>query len=184
MDGQIAELNAHNIFLVLLSHRLSYDYDTTMAEPLIKSGGRLQGLVRRYFQTKVHAQRTKFLRQRPIPRVGHHYSRSVIDRVKLIPGSDSTASPEGKDGIVVLIPVGHLLPTPEGDTVKMPNGETQDWPTLVNKARDQVIYTMETRLGIKGLKDKILWEEVNTPLTCTSTSGDNNLFSHRVSDTV
>ena len=81
-------------------------------------------------------------------------------------GSDSTASPEGKDGIVVLIPVGHLLPTPEGDAVKMPNGETQDWPTLVNKARDQVIYTMETRLGIKGLKDKILWEEVNTPLTC------------------
>lgn len=91
-----------------------------------------------------------------------------LDQQRLISCSDSTASPEGKDGIVVLIPVGHLLPTPEGDAVRTPNGEVQDWPTLVNKARDQVIYTMESRLGITGLKDKILWEEVNTPLTCKS----------------
>jgi phytoene desaturase (3,4-didehydrolycopene-forming) len=45
---------------------------------------------------------------------------------------------------------------------------TQDWPALVEQARKQVIETMETRLGIKGLRDRIIWEEVNTPLTCES----------------
>lgn len=67
----------------------------------------------------------------------------------------------------MLIPVGHLLPTPEGDAMKTPYGGTQDWPALVEKARAQVIETMEIRLGMKGLRDKIVWEEVNTPLTCT-----------------
>jgi phytoene desaturase (3,4-didehydrolycopene-forming) len=43
--------------------------------------------------------------------------------------------------------------------------KTQDWPALVEQARQQVIETMETRLGITGLRDKIIWEEVNTPLT-------------------
>lgn len=72
--------------------------------------------------------------------------------------------------MVVLIPVGHLLPTPNGEAMKTPDGDkrTQDWPALVEKARTQVIGTMETRLGIKGLREKIVWEEVNTPLTCKS----------------
>jgi phytoene desaturase (3,4-didehydrolycopene-forming) len=83
--------------------------------------------------------------------------------------SDPTASPEGKDGLVILIPVGHLLPTAEGDAMKTSSGGTQDWPALVEQARQQVIETMEKRLGITGLRDKILWEEVNTPLTCKST---------------
>jgi phytoene desaturase (3,4-didehydrolycopene-forming) len=81
--------------------------------------------------------------------------------------SDSTAAPDGKDGLVVLIPVGHLLPTPKGEAMKTTSSETsQDWPALVEQARKQVIETMETRLGITGLRERILWEEVNTPLTC------------------
>lgn len=77
---------------------------------------------------------------------------------------------------MVLIPVGHLLPTPEGDAVQSPDGEVQDWPTLVNTARDQVIHTMETRLGIKGLREKIIWEEVNTPLTCMFATRNHGLM--------
>jgi hypothetical protein len=37
---------------------------------------------------------------------------------------------------------------------------------LVERARHQVIETMETRLGIKGLRGMIAWEGVNTPETC------------------
>ena len=49
--------------------------------------------------------------------------------------------------------------------MKSKDGKTQDWPALVEQARRQVITTMETRLGITGLREKIVWEEVNTPLT-------------------
>jgi phytoene desaturase (3,4-didehydrolycopene-forming) len=49
--------------------------------------------------------------------------------------------------------------------MKSKDGKTQDWPALVEQARRQVIKTMETRLGITGLREKIIWEEVNTPLT-------------------
>ena len=69
---------------------------------------------------------------------------------------DPTAAPPGNDAITVLVPVGHLNNT---------HG-AQDWDALVDEARGQVIHTMETRSGIKGLKKKIRWESVNTPLTC------------------
>ncbi|KAK4687942.1 hypothetical protein P7C73_g2172, partial [Tremellales sp. Uapishka_1] len=86
---------------------------------------------------------------------------------------DASAAPDGKDGIVVLVPVGHLLPSnKDGETIKtfskgseVPDLDSQDWPALVERARAQVIESMETRLGITGLRDKILWEEVNTPIT-------------------
>ena len=81
---------------------------------------------------------------------------------------DPSAAPKDKDSIVVLVPVGHLLSnetmikTFKGDE-KAPS---QDWDSLVERARQQVIHTMETRLGITGLREKITWEGVNTPLTC------------------
>jgi phytoene desaturase (3,4-didehydrolycopene-forming) len=84
--------------------------------------------------------------------------------------SDPSAAPKGKDSIVVLVPVGHLLPdaeslnTTKGDADnKVPS---QDWDALVERARSQVIDTMEKRLGIAGLRSKIIWEGTNTPLTC------------------
>ncbi|KAK6910688.1 hypothetical protein I203_104720 [Kwoniella mangroviensis CBS 8507] len=86
---------------------------------------------------------------------------------------DLTAAPAGKDAIVVLVPVGHLHNTTkdqqglrtfsEGSNV--PDQDTQDWPALVDRARTQVIEVMEARLGIKGVKGKIVWEGVNTPQT-------------------
>lgn len=81
--------------------------------------------------------------------------------------------------MVILVPVGHLLPSSkEGETMKtfskgsdVPDLDTQDWPSLVERARKQVIESMESRLGITGLREKITWEEVNTPITCK--------FSHK-----
>lgn len=76
--------------------------------------------------------------------------------------------------MVILVPVGHLLPSSEeGETIKtfskgsdVPDLDSQDWPSLVEQARQQVIECMEARLGISGLRGKIIWEEVNTPETC------------------
>ncbi|WWC90916.1 uncharacterized protein L201_005854 [Kwoniella dendrophila CBS 6074] len=86
---------------------------------------------------------------------------------------DPTAAPEGKDSIVVLVPVGHLhsiSPTEEAlrtfaDGSQIPNQDSQDWPALVERARKQVIEVMEGRLGITGLREKIVWEGINTPQT-------------------
>ena len=72
--------------------------------------------------------------------------------------SDPSAAPEGKDAIVVLVPIGSLL-------VEEHRTE-EDWTGLVAKAKKQVIEIMEGRLGIKGMADMIVWEEVNTPVSC------------------
>ena len=78
---------------------------------------------------------------------------------------DPTAAPEGKDSLVVLVPVGHLSPGKKGSDPD-DEGKDQDWPALVERARKQIIDIVEERLKITGLKDMITWEEVNTPLTC------------------
>jgi len=80
---------------------------------------------------------------------------------------DPTAAPEGKDSLVVLVPVGHLIPG-SADKVGNPakgNKASQDWPAMVEQARTQIISTLEKRLGITGLREMIKWEDVNTPLT-------------------
>lgn len=71
---------------------------------------------------------------------------------------DETASPEGKDAIVVLVPVGHLILERGGDG--------QDWDALVGKAKRQVVKVLEKRLGFENFESMIVWEDVNTPLTC------------------
>lgn len=65
---------------------------------------------------------------------------------------DSTAAPEGKDSIVVLIPVGHLS-----------NKSNIDFDHLVKRARCQVIEIMEKRLRIKNLESLIEHEMINDP---------------------
>lgn len=104
--------------------------------------------------------------------------RTALTSILLAPdsSSDSSAAPEGKDAVVVLIPVGHLLPNKDGteSTIKTfskgsktPDVDSQDWPVLVERARAQVIEVLEARLKITGLRSMIAWEEVNTPITCT-----------------
>jgi hypothetical protein len=66
--------------------------------------------------------------------------------------------------MVVLVPIGSML-------VEERRTE-EDWTELVNKARNQVIEIMEARLKITGIKDMIVWEEVNTPVSCTCSNSD------------
>lgn len=71
---------------------------------------------------------------------------------------DPTAAPDGKDAIVVLVPVGHLLDEREGKGVVV-----QDWDAMVAKARTTIISTIEVRTGASGLAGSIVKEIVNTP---------------------
>lgn len=74
---------------------------------------------------------------------------------------DSTASPEGTDAIVVLVPVGHLLDEQEGKGLDMHS--KQDWETMVVKARETVFSTIEARTGARGLQQALVKEISNTP---------------------
>ena len=74
---------------------------------------------------------------------------------------DSTASPEGTDAIVVLVPVGHLLDEQEGRGLDMDN--KQDWDKMVTKARETVFSTIEARTGARGLQQALVKEISNTP---------------------
>lgn len=74
---------------------------------------------------------------------------------------DPTASPGGKDAIVVLVPVGHLLDDKEGKGLN-PQSK-QDWNVMVSKARTTVFETVEVRTGARGLREAVVKEIVNTP---------------------
>ena len=74
---------------------------------------------------------------------------------------DPSAAPEGKDSIVVLVPVGHLLDELEGRGIEAHS--RQDWEAMVSKARETIISTMEARTGARGMREAIVKEIVNTP---------------------
>ena len=74
---------------------------------------------------------------------------------------DPAAAPEGKDGIVVLVPVGHLLDEKEGSGIKIES--KQDWEAMVGKARETVFSTIEARTGAQNLQGALVKEIVNTP---------------------
>lgn len=67
---------------------------------------------------------------------------------------DPTAAPKGKDAVVVLVPVGHLVDDPSNP---------QDWDYLIKHARDVVFKTIESRTGASGLRDSLLHELIETP---------------------
>jgi phytoene desaturase (3,4-didehydrolycopene-forming) len=90
---------------------------------------------------------------------------------------DPTAAPEGKDSVVVLIPVGHLR---NSSTSQKPNGDLtassgawlkqeQDWSAIVDSARKTVISTIESRTGCTSLSSLIVHESLNTPASWEST---------------
>ena len=74
---------------------------------------------------------------------------------------DESASPKGKDAIVVLVPVGHLLDEQEGRGLDLQS--KQDWEAMVAKARHTVFSTIEARTGARGLQQALLKEISNTP---------------------
>ena len=86
---------------------------------------------------------------------------------------DPTAAPEGKDSIVVLVPVGHLMD--DGNSATSNNDSesqasnlaartTQDWDSMVALARSTIIKTIAARTGV-DLAPIIKHESVNTPVS-------------------
>lgn len=75
---------------------------------------------------------------------------------------DPSAAPEGKDSIVVLVPVGHLLDDREGRGLEAHS--QQDWDKMVSKARDTVFETVRTRTGA-DIRSHVIHEITNTPQT-------------------
>ncbi|KAJ9129741.1 Phytoene desaturase [Coniochaeta hoffmannii] len=77
---------------------------------------------------------------------------------------DPTAAPEGRDAVIALVPVGHLLRSRGKDTDAVdPSLRDQDWPALVAKARETVLRTVSARTGCERLDGLITHEIVNTP---------------------
>jgi len=72
---------------------------------------------------------------------------------------DPTAAPEGKDAVVVLVPVGHI---------DHEHPDSQDWDKLVEFARDVVIQTIESRTGARELRGSLIDESIETPVTWNS----------------
>lgn len=70
---------------------------------------------------------------------------------------DPTAAPPNKDAIVVLVPVGSLVPHGKG---------AEEIDLMVKHARKIVLQTLEKRLGTVGIHEWIIHETVNTPITC------------------
>ncbi|KAL8988871.1 MAG: hypothetical protein Q9177_002120 [Variospora cf. flavescens] len=109
--------------------------------------------------------------------LAEHYRESFDDIFKkqLIPSEpsfyvnvpsriDPTAAPDGKDSIVVLVPVGHLLDEKQGIGRKgLDIHSKQDWDSMVAKARRTVFKTVEARTGAHDLQGALVKEIVNTP---------------------
>ncbi|TGJ78575.1 hypothetical protein E0Z10_g10187 [Xylaria hypoxylon] len=79
---------------------------------------------------------------------------------------DPSAAPEGRDSIIALVPVGHLLESKGFGAT--PNGESgiprdQDWSALVSRARRAVLSTVTARTGCARLEESITHEIVNDP---------------------
>ncbi|KAI1187338.1 phytoene dehydrogenase [Nemania serpens] len=81
---------------------------------------------------------------------------------------DPSAAPEGRDSIIALVPVGHLLKSKTASTATNNGGDIrqeQDWDGLVSRARRAVLSTIAARTGCASLKPFITHEIVNDPYT-------------------
>jgi len=78
---------------------------------------------------------------------------------------DPTAAPEGKDTVIVLVPVGHLTRSKGTHTDDGLPADEQRWDQIVKRARTAVLKTIAARTGSTTLQDSIAHEIVNTPLT-------------------
>ncbi|RDW74099.1 hypothetical protein BP5796_07541 [Coleophoma crateriformis] len=77
---------------------------------------------------------------------------------------DPTAAPAGKDSIVILVPVGHLLNSSTTASAKAGGiPAEQDWESIVAATRTTIQKTIETRTGCASLAPLIVHESLNTP---------------------
>lgn len=96
---------------------------------------------------------------------------------------DASAAPDGKDSVVVLVPVGHLIDTPpsqhtnghlaeKSELKQAPTSSQtgfqpstqQDWPAMIALARKTILATIAARTGV-DLGPLIVHEETNDPIT-------------------
>jgi phytoene desaturase (3,4-didehydrolycopene-forming) len=84
---------------------------------------------------------------------------------------DPSAAPEGKDSVVVLVPVGHLLRSSEQGPIADEKGldpkTKQDWEGIINKAREAIFTTVESRTGV-NLRESVVKEIINEPYSWES----------------
>lgn len=66
---------------------------------------------------------------------------------------DPDAAPEGGDAVVVIVPVGHL-----------PH-RVRDWDELIYTVRERVINTIEARTGAENLRNRLVHERIDTPMS-------------------
>ncbi|EME38954.1 hypothetical protein DOTSEDRAFT_75604 [Dothistroma septosporum NZE10] len=107
---------------------------------------------------------------------------------------DPTAAPEGKDTVVVLVPVGHLVDSERAQHESSSNGfattpaksnghlkdasptnqtgltpsSNQDWPAMIALARKTILQTIASRTGV-DLTPLITSELTNSPITWRDT---------------
>ncbi|EHK97462.1 putative Phytoene dehydrogenase [Glarea lozoyensis 74030] len=81
---------------------------------------------------------------------------------------DPTAAPEGKEAIVILVPVGHLqnTRTTSPSTPGLP--AELDWPALITSVRKSIIRIIETRTSCASIEPLITNEITNSPLSWES----------------
>ncbi|KAI8632965.1 phytoene dehydrogenase [Xylariaceae sp. FL1651] len=81
---------------------------------------------------------------------------------------DPSAAPEGRDSIIALVPVGHLLES-QGSTSTTDKehgiSREQDWTTLTSRARRAVLSTITARTGCAPLESSISHEIINDPFS-------------------
>ncbi|KAI9285167.1 phytoene dehydrogenase-like protein [Umbelopsis sp. AD052] len=65
---------------------------------------------------------------------------------------DPSAAPEGKDSVIVLVPIGHIVP-----------GKAKDYDQMVSKARQMVLDVLKARLGC-DISQYIVHEDFNNPV--------------------
>ncbi|KAI8182118.1 Phytoene desaturase [Colletotrichum sp. SAR 10_75] len=75
---------------------------------------------------------------------------------------DPSAAPEGKDTVIVLVPIGHLSRSKNDDGLTT---DEKDWDSIVSKARSMILSIVSERTGCPNIGDMITHEIVNTPLT-------------------
>ncbi|KAI0388781.1 phytoene dehydrogenase [Xylariaceae sp. FL0594] len=78
---------------------------------------------------------------------------------------DPSAAPEGRDSVIALVPVGHLLESKSKSKTKNADDARpeQDWPALVSRAREAVLETVAARTGCAPFEASITHEMVNDP---------------------
>ncbi|KAK1140844.1 hypothetical protein N8T08_009841 [Aspergillus melleus] len=77
---------------------------------------------------------------------------------------DPSASPEGMDALVVLVPVGHLDDEDEAAS-STKRQDPEYWAEVAERTKGKVLRAIEERTGMTNLQDKLLKEKVETPVT-------------------